>query len=507
MKMKKNILTFLSTVLLISVVQSQEMTTHDVMRYNQTDINGTARYKGISGAMGAIGADLSALQINPAGGALSNFNTASFSMFYTNKNNKSKYLSNDESDKYSGLEIGQVGAVFVFNNSKKDATLKKFSVALNYQNSTNFNNNVSLFGTGQTNSLGDYFLQAANNNHIPFDYINSNQITQGYGQAGYYGGLSAQQAFLGYHSGLISPVTNQDGVYKANYSQADTFEQGRLIQSTGNRGYFSANLSGQLGERFYLGVNANLHTLDYTQSSVAYQGTTTQNQELIRFDNYLYTYGNGFSFQVGAIAKVTDNLNVGLAYESPTWYTLHDELSQGLATQFENNTINSIYPSFLNIYEKYKLKTPSKYSASLAYFISENFLISSDYILTDYSSNKFKPTSDPLYQQINTTISDVLKNTSEARIGMEYQIKRLTLRAGYRFVESPYKETKYLGDLNSYSLGIGYSFDASRLDLAYGYSNQHFKTSLVDMTLNNLYPVSDIKTKQNTINLTYTMYF
>jgi long-subunit fatty acid transport protein len=30
----------------------------------------------------------------------------------------------------------------------------------------------------------------------------------------------------------------------------------------------------------------------------------------------------GFSFQVGAIAKVTNEMRVGLAYESSTWYNL-----------------------------------------------------------------------------------------------------------------------------------------------------------------------------------------
>jgi long-subunit fatty acid transport protein len=52
----------------------------------------------------------------------------------------------------------------------------------------------------------------------------------------------------------------------------------------------------------------------------------------LRFDNDLYTYGTGFSFQVGAIAKVTNEMRVGLAYESSTWYNLSDELSQKLVS-------------------------------------------------------------------------------------------------------------------------------------------------------------------------------
>jgi long-subunit fatty acid transport protein len=64
----------------------------------------------------------------------------------------------------------------------------------------------------------------------------------------------------------------------------------------------------------------------------------------LRFDNDLYTYGTGFSFQVGAIAKVTNEMRVGLAYESSTWYNLSDELSQTsfCKQQFNRDDINDV---------------------------------------------------------------------------------------------------------------------------------------------------------------------
>jgi long-subunit fatty acid transport protein len=56
----------------------------------------------------------------------------------------------------------------------------------------------------------------------------------------------------------------------------------------------------------------------------------------LRFDNDLYTYGTGFSFQVGAIAKVTNEMRVGLAYESSTWYNLSDEFSKLVSVSSSN---------------------------------------------------------------------------------------------------------------------------------------------------------------------------
>ena len=42
----------------------------DALRYSTEDLSGTARFKGMSGAFGAIGGDFSAISINPAGSSV-----------------------------------------------------------------------------------------------------------------------------------------------------------------------------------------------------------------------------------------------------------------------------------------------------------------------------------------------------------------------------------------------------------------------------------------------------
>ena len=44
----------------------------DAVRYSSQDITGTARYRGASGAFGALGGDVSAINNNPAGSAIFN---------------------------------------------------------------------------------------------------------------------------------------------------------------------------------------------------------------------------------------------------------------------------------------------------------------------------------------------------------------------------------------------------------------------------------------------------
>jgi long-subunit fatty acid transport protein len=235
--------------------------------------------------------------------------------------------------------------------------------------------------------------------------------------------------------------------------------------------------------------------LDYKQSSSFYEdnaATLTNNYTIsrLRFDNELYTYGTGFSFQLGAIAKVTNELRLGLAFESPTWYHLNDELTQKLSAVREkkptvagapsdliNETVN---PNVTNFYEPYKLQTPSKWTGSFAYVFGKKGLISVDYSMKDYGSTQFQPENDDVYKDLNKNINNFLANTSEWRIGGEYKIKAWSLRAGYRFEQSPYKNKVTIGDLTGYSAGLGYNFGGTKLDLAYSTSQRNTKQGFFD---------------------------
>lgn len=496
----------------IGALQAQENNPLDISRYSDSDMNGTARFRGMSGAFGAVGGDLSALKINPAGGAIFNYNQATFSLSVLNKNNKVNYMNQTQSKSYTGLDVGQVGAIFVFNSNNPSAQMKKFTVGFNYESTKNLNNDYNMLGTGTGASIGEYFYQVATNNHTPHDILNSSNIHQGYMDAGYYEGFSGQQTFLGYEGFIINPG-EKDGEYTRNYGKnTDIYTQGKYVSSSGYNSKFSGNFSAQLGDRIFVGGNLNLHLYDYTQTSHAVElNRSNLNKDMIEsieFSNYLYTYGTGFSLNLGVIGQVTDQLRAGVAYESPTWYNLHDELTQGVqTTRFDNKEGRSIYPDVVNIYERYKLKTPAKYTGSLAYIFNQRGLISVDYGIKDHSGTKFRPKNDHTYSVLNEFYAAEMKAASELRIGAEYRVKQVSFRAGYRFEESPYKNIKYSGDLNSFSAGIGYEFGNSRLDFAYSHSARDYKTSLLDLKANNLYENGTWKMKENWFSLSYNINF
>jgi long-subunit fatty acid transport protein len=69
-------------------------------------------------------------------------------------------------------------------------------------------------------------------------------------------------------------------------------------------------------------------------------------------------------------------------------------------------------------------------------------------------------------------MTTTLDNTGELRIGAEYKIEKLSLRAGYRIEQSPYKNKTTVGDLTGYSGGLGYNFGSTKIDLSYAYAKE-----------------------------------
>jgi len=370
--------------------------------------------------------------------------------------------------------MNQTGGVFVFKNRNTTSNWKKFSVAINYENINDFDNSVFSAGVNPTNSVDKYFLSYANG--VPLGDIDDDG--NNYSR---YAELDngAQQAYLGYWGYVINSTddTNPNNTqYVSNVTPGGNYYQENSIYSNGYNGKLSFNAATSYKDKLYIGVNLNSHFTDYVQSTSFYESnrntlTTDYTVTNLRFNNNLHTFGTGFSFQIGAIAKVTNEIRLGLAYDSPIWYNLSDELSQNV-TAISANTVNElppdvVDPNIINYYQPYELTTPSKITGSFAYIFGKTGLISLDYSLKNYTCTQFEPENDPYFRDLNNEMSNILKTSGELRVGAEYKIKEWSLRGGYRFEESPYKDGTTIGDLNSFSGGLGYNFGAFKLDFSY----------------------------------------
>ena len=297
--------------MLCTFVSAQNI--NDAVRYSTDNLQGTARFQAMGGAFGALGGDLSSLNINPAGSAVFNFSEFTITGSNYNRNNDASYGNSIRNTDVNFLEINQAGSVFVFNASD-DSPWKRISFAVNYDLVKNFDNQIFASGSS-TQGIDNYFLNFAQGQELRnLRTLDGERIDDAYLDIGSSIGFGAQQAFLGFQSGLIEPNEDVDEntAYFSNAQYTNLNQEYNQITS-GYNSKFTLNLAGQYQENLYLGASLNFHTVFYekltTFDETGYDAAS--DIQFTTFDNFLQTEGNGFSFSLGAIAKLNDNIRVG----------------------------------------------------------------------------------------------------------------------------------------------------------------------------------------------------
>ncbi|GLB53848.1 transporter [Neptunitalea chrysea] len=476
--------------------KAQDIT--DALRYSTDELTGSARVRAMSGAFGALGGDISAISINPAGSAIFTTSEAGATLGNFSTQNDNNFFNTLTTENNNKFDLSQGGFVFVLNNTNDKANWKKLSLGVNYDITNNYSNSNFIAGINTNNSIDQYFLAYANGvelgimdagSYPDLDNVSNSQyiIDYIYQYLGQYDGFAQQQAFLAYQAYLIDPVSNDasNTGYVSNALYTNGVDQQYSLETTGANRKFTFNFGAQYKDFLHLGLNLNSHVIDFKKRTYlseigfdAYSSTGDYSTvQEIGFENYLEVYGNGFSFQLGAIIKAGNNLRFGATYDSPTWYSIDEELSQGLFAVSVDDIGNEydadqVYPNITNVYETYKIKTSGKLSGSVAYVFGKKGLLSFDYSRKDYGSIKFKPENNSYFRSQNQVINNSLTTANTYRLGGEYRIDRFSLRGGYRFEESPYKNGVTVGDLTGYSLGVGYDFGATKLDISYDRAEQ-----------------------------------
>lgn len=476
-------------ILSTSFILAQDVT--DAVRYSMDEIQGTARFRAMGGAFGALGGDMSAVNINPAGSAIFNNSHASLTLGYFDKQDDITYFNGINTSSNSNVDVNQLGAAFVFSNANPNSPWKSFTLSAAFDRVADFDDDWVANGVNPNTSIVEYFFAFADEQRLDeISALPGETISQAYSEIGSIFGFGNQQAFLGFEGFIIDPVedTDDNTAYIRNINGTD-FNQRFAYSSRGYNGKMAFNFATNYNDRFYFGINLNAHFINFERTTLFDESNSNAGSSGVTdvsFDNNLLTTGSGFSFQLGGIAKVTEEFRIGLSYNSPTWYRISEETSQFLATtRIENGTsINqTVNPNVVNIFPDYRLQTPGKLTGSLAYVFGKKGLLSFDYSVKDYANAQFRPTSDVFFSALNNEINNTLTSASSYRFGGEYRFKQLSFRGGYRFEESPYQDDTLFGDLTGYSLGLGYSFGSFNLDLAFSQTERDVNYQLYNVGL------------------------
>ena len=466
---------------------------------------GTARFQAMAGAFGALGGDFSALAINPAGAAVFKHSQMGFGLsYFQTKNNTQLNATNTQANK-GHLGFNQAGIVFVYNNSQ-NSPWKKISFALNSDNSNQYKSRINAKGN-TPNGLDQYFLQYANG--IPFGDIlklDGELLEEAYLNIGAEIGYDAQQAFLGYYSGVLDPTELDNNsissyVSNARYQQV---RQNHQIQTKGRNSKFVATTAAQYKDFLFLGAGLEFQSLVYEKQGRINEDGYSANSPIqyIDFDNFIRTDGNGVALSLGAIAKVSQILRLGVSYRTPTWYTISEKTHQQIGSNLEDVDIEFIDQNQINLFEDYRTTIPSKITLSGALVFGKNGLLSVDYSQQDFSTARFRPLRDPYFNELNNAASNSLGTVNSLNIGGEFNLSRWSLRIGYSTQNSPFKNNS--ANTTNTSAGLGWIFNGGRIDFAFSQwkQNQSF------YALN--YPGGtpfQMETSRNIASMTYTLFF
>jgi hypothetical protein len=463
-------------------------TYEDVVRYNSFNHEGTSRFNSMGGAFGALGADLSAISINPASSSVFLDSEISITLKYKNQklnNNFNNFKSNSTNDLFS---YGGSGIVLVYENRKS-----KFSIAYNNNILSDFNSSYSLSGKNNY-GIDNYFLYYADG--IPYEdlQIYENETTQSvYDYLGNNFGFADQQAFLGFQSYII----NQSGDDSTNYvsnSEYDILNQDLDINRTGNHLKHSVNFATSFKNYIFTGININLHETHFEEVKVFNENGYLNNSNVNRvlFKEDLLALGRGVSFQIGTIIKIKQ-LRFGLSYNTSTILKVEEENIQYIESVINDQdglTKYEIDPNTVNIYDEYELSLPSKSLFSLAYIFGKKGLLSFDYEITKFNNSKFDDNNgkDSYLNSLNNTIENKLAGHSESfRFGGEYRIKNLNLRAGYFSYKGP--DSSLDNKISGVSAGLGLNYDYMEFDIGITKSNNYNQNRLYSKGLINKYSI------------------
>ena len=476
------------------VLPAAAQDTYESGRTLGSDLNGTARYVGMGGAMDALGADISTMGTNPAGIGLFRHSTISGSFGFVSQQGANKF----DGLSTTNMSFDQLGFVYAARVSRTSF----INFGVNYHKSRNFDQILSAANR----------LNGASANGLTYNKAEKQYATAGGFDLGFYG---KSDEVVGYES----PTSD----YRAfTYSQMDDLNANVLLLDAkednfyyadgekytfdrAHRGWiadFDLNISGNHNDRIYWGLTVGIHSVKYKGYS-EYSEWLTSSSGLslgaVSYGDERKINGTGYDIKAGLIFRPVEEspFRIGLAISTPTWYELTSENSTVIVNESEigrwnNGENNESY--------KFQYSTPWKFGVSLGHTVGRSIALGAGYEYSDYGASKNKIIEGyDAYDVAQTSVDQLMKrNTEQAlkgvhtlKAGIEFKPDpAFAIRFGYNYVSAAYNKegvrdmtlntpgvmyastNDYTNwkDTHRVTCGLGYKAGPVNIDLAYQYN-------------------------------------
>ena len=492
----KKIIIVVAAAFCVSGASAQSI--YDAAKFAGKDLNGTARFVGMGGAMGALGGDISTIGTNPAGIGIYRSNDFMTSFSFSTYGMDGKYQGYDKTYKNSlnntNWSYDNIG--FVFSTKIGNQTpLRYVNFGFNYHKSKSFYKNMAMDGLLNYGPDGKDYVSQTWQMAQQANGIRDSRIMDGKGafDANDLGWLS----ILGWQGHLITESGDLDdqggNIYRPIMGQGSLPYGTFRSEERGGIDQYDFNVALNFNDRVYLGLTIGAYDVDYRKYS-SYDEDYGEGAGY-RLQSWNQTKGSGFDFKFGAIIRPveTSPFRIGLAINSPTFYKLTLTTSALIQTDLFYNGEDKTTPVDVDtrnavgdMNRDYRLRTPWSYNVSLGYTVGSSFAIGAEYEYEDYSTMTYRyPEGDEMEYETDQTF--MMKGVNTFRIGAEYKvIPQFAFRLGYNYSSAVFKDDAYkhlafnsiitdtdyantLG-MSNYTLGIGYRGEMFYADLAYKYS-------------------------------------
>lgn len=492
-------------LLVITAAAASAQSAMDAYRLSENQLRGTARYVAMGGAFGALGGDLSAINYNPGGIGVYRKHELVATLDIDHLSSTLKAPLRNAATQWN-TDLGNIGYVGVINTDLP--LMQSFNWSLSFNKVQDFNRTYRgkfpSIHTSWTNSIApsaygytpDQLL--GTDQYDPFLQTNIPWAT-----------------ILAFNSLLINP--DGEGGYVGLYQRGSEANAEVEVTEAGSISQCALNFGGNIDNTVFWGIGFGIYDVNWTQNS--YYNEQISNALVPNADdNGLVTgdavwgiknsqnvSGTGLDFKAGVIVRPINELRLGFAVHSPIFYDLDywgqawTDFGLGRIEPDGWYTHDSLDPN-----QKYpynyspgvadsdfvrSLKSPWKVSLSAAGVFGGRYILSADYIRTQYADMLYSDDIGEL-EDITSDIKQYYRGGNEFRLGGEVRLTpAFSLRAGYNIKDSGVKTAafdnrdyvyttglqtiyEFKGAQHNYSCGAGWRSGGFYVDAAYVYTTQ-----------------------------------
>lgn len=450
--------TAITIIFLLVAVALQAQTADYALMFSENNYEGTARSVAMGNAFTALGGDLGAVTINPAGSAVAGYSQITITPSLTFTSNTAKgvspyadgslpYFQREMRSRMATFDLPNVGVTYNWDTGRKSGFKNiTFGFVVNQTNS--WNADIYANGTNSTTSfMGALATDATNNGYLAADLAAEDAYD-----------FMPWKAVTGFKSGMISTFGGYDDQYvgaselifeNSATGETEIVVGGPLEQTYGRRVdggkcEYAFNVGANISDFVYIGANLGIISITYSYDEYFMEKAVDPTDFEIALDNgqsmffeqmkYKYSYnadGRGVFGKFGVIVTPGFGLRIGAAVQTPTLTTMTETWAEDGETRFSNESYSALSPF---VEAQYSFRSPLRANFGIAYTLGSLGLISVDYEMCDYSKMRYDTnnTDRSYFEEVNDDIRKRFGTAHMLRAGVEVKpLPELAIRAGY----------------------------------------------------------------------------